>query len=149
MEHFLSKDMARCNFSVEKIEGAYHELALKLNLSDSALKILYTICENGDGCLLRDVCTQSGLSKQTVHSATRKLEQEGILFLEKSGGKAKRVRLTETGTAYLRNKIVPVMALENAIFSAWPPEEVAAYLRLSEKFANDLQQHVAAFTPED
>ena len=69
-----SKAMRRYNHLLGEIDGVYHEMSLKLGLSDSAMIVLYTICDSGSSCLLRDICRYSGLSKQTVNSALRKLE---------------------------------------------------------------------------
>ena len=68
---------------------------MKLGLSDSAMRILYALCDLGDRCPLQSICRRSGLSKQTVNSAIRKLEQEGILYLEQATARAKQVCLTE------------------------------------------------------
>ena len=48
-------EMKRFNYLLGEIEAVYHEVFFKLGLSDSAAKILYTICDEGDGCLLREV----------------------------------------------------------------------------------------------
>ena len=54
----------------------YHEIARKLQLSDSALDIFYTIFEIGDNCLQRDICKASCMPKQTVNSSIRKLQTD-------------------------------------------------------------------------
>jgi len=51
-----------------QIDEFYHELAVKQNLSDSALLVLWALLELGEGCTQRDICGQFALSKQTVHS---------------------------------------------------------------------------------
>ena len=52
-------------------------------MSDSIFSILYTICELGDGCSQKEICEQLSASKQTINSAIRKLENQGILFMRK------------------------------------------------------------------
>lgn len=59
--------------------------------------ILYTICDNGESCLLQEISRRSGVSKQTINSAIRKLEKEGIVYLESVGAKNKNVCLTDEG----------------------------------------------------
>ena len=83
-----------------ELEGTYHDASLLLGMSDSVSQILYTICVGGGGCPLHAICRQCGLSKQTVNSAVRKLEKEGIVYLEAMDGKAKRVCLTAAGEVY-------------------------------------------------
>ena len=59
----------------------YHDIAVKMGLSDSAFGILYWLDDLGDGCLQRDVCVASGLTKQTVNSSVHKLERTGFVEL--------------------------------------------------------------------
>ena len=47
--------------------------------------------------MLKDICHNCGLSKQTVNSALRKLEKEGIVYLESVDSRHKKVCLTEEG----------------------------------------------------
>ena len=55
MHSYTSKEIKRYNHLISEIDAVYHEISLKFGLSDSALIILYTICEHGDSCLLRDI----------------------------------------------------------------------------------------------
>lgn len=89
-----SKELKRYNYLASEIDAAYHEISSKLGLPDSSMIVLYTICDSGDSCLLRDIVHNSGISKQTVNSALRKLEAEGIIYLEHAGAKNKSVCLT-------------------------------------------------------
>lgn len=95
MNAYIFSMMKRYNYLLGEIEASYHEVSLKLGLSDSAMKILYAICDNGESCLLQDICRRSGLSKQTINSAVRKLEAEGMIYLEMADSKHKKVCLTE------------------------------------------------------
>ena len=63
MNNYFSKEMKRYNHLCSEIDGAYHEMSVKLGLSDSAMRILYTICDAGDSCLLQEICFRSGISK--------------------------------------------------------------------------------------
>ena len=62
MANHVSKEMNRYNYLVSEIDSVYHEAALRLGLSDSALNILYAICDNGEGCLLQDISFYTGMS---------------------------------------------------------------------------------------
>lgn len=83
MENYIKAAMKRFNYLTTEIDAAYHEAALKLGLSDSAMLILYAICNSGDECPLSDIPHLSGISKQTVNSALRKLEHEGARLFGK------------------------------------------------------------------
>lgn len=124
------------------IEAAYHEAARRLNLSDSAMLILYTICHNGEKCLLNDITSSSGISKQTINSALRKLEAEDIIYLESTGGRKKMVCLTTRGKEYAQNTVQKVLEIENDIFASWTESERIAYLELTEKYLTTLKSKV-------
>lgn len=69
--------LKRYNYLFGEIEAVYHEISLQMGLSDSVSRILYAICDEGDRCPLSLICRRTGLSKQTVNSALRRLEEEG------------------------------------------------------------------------
>ena len=97
MEIRISRELERFNHLMGEIDGLYHDAAVALGLSESAMKVLYTICCHGERCPLRAICRQSGMSKQTVNSALRKLEGAGAVYLEAAGGRSKNVCLTDAG----------------------------------------------------
>lgn len=139
MEYNFSKVMRRYNHLLGETEAVYHEISLKLGLSDSAMCILYTICDSGTSCLLQEICRRSGLSKQTINSAIRKLEAEGIVCLEPAGPKNKNVCLTEKGMLVADQTAGRIIKAENEIFDSWSQEEVQNYLELMEKFLVELK----------
>ena len=122
--------MKRYNYLLGELNAVYHEMSLKLGLSDSAMIILYTICDQGERCPLQDICRYSGLSKQTVNSALRKLEAERVLYLEAAGSRNKTVCLT----------VKRIMQAENEIYTSWPEQDVEKYLELTEHFLTALQE---------
>lgn len=130
------------NYLMGETQAVYHEIALKLGLTDSALQILYALSENDGCCSLQELCRASGLSKQTVHSALRKLEQEGTVALapQKAGAKCKVVTLTPTGRSLADATTGRLIAAEQEILGGWPPQELALYLALNERFLNELKQ---------
>lgn len=144
MNEYIFSAMKRYNYLLGEIEASYHELSLSLGLSDSAMKILYAVCDNGRWCLLRDICRRSGLSKQTVNSAVRKLETEEIIYLEMAGSKNKKVCLTDKGNKLAERTARQVLRIENEIFASWPPEDVQKNLELTERFLLALQEKITS-----
>ncbi len=55
MKIHSSKELKRYNYLSSEIDAAYHELSSKMGLPDSSMIVLYTICDNGDSCPLRDI----------------------------------------------------------------------------------------------
>lgn len=142
-----STEMRRFNYLISETEAAYHELSLKLGLSDSCMKILYTLHENGNCCMLRDICYLTGISKQTINSAIRKLEQDDILRTENADAKSKRLRLTDKGALYAAQTVAKIIAAENKILSSWEPADVEKYLMLTERFLNELRDETRRLEP--
>ncbi len=137
-----SKNLKRYNHLIGELDAAYHEASLKLGLSDSISKILYTICNCGTSCPLNEISRQTGLSRQTVNSAIRNLESEEIIYLKNVNGKAKEVYLTEKGLSAARNTAMKIIAMENDILASWTKEEVQNYLNMTERFLADLKERV-------
>ncbi len=134
-----SAELKRLNYLIGETDAVYHEISLKLGLSDSVSKILYVICDNGGSCLLQDICRGFGISKQTVNSAVRKLEREGVVYLEYADGKSKNVLLTDFGKQFAAKTAAHIIEMENAVFASWPREDVETYLKLTERFLLDLK----------
>lgn len=124
------------------LDGTYHQAAWKLGLSDSVMCVLYMLHERGDGCTLHEIYRDSGISKQTIHSAIRKLEGDGILYLEPGKGKAKCIRLTEAGRDYVNRTVARVYEAEREMFRGWSEEEFDQYLHLMEKHYRQLREKI-------
>ncbi len=130
------KEIHEFNHIYKELDDLYHEIALKIGISNSALAILYTVCVLGDGCLQKDVCQEAYISKQTVNSSVRKLEKNGYLYLEQGTGRDKHIRLTEMGRRFVKEKIRPVIRMENEAFLDMEPEERKKFISLSRKYVD-------------
>ncbi len=134
MKKYPSKELKRCNYLLGELDRAYHEASLKLGLSDSAMRILYTICDEGESCMLQKICLETGLSKQTVNSGLRRLEEDSIVYLQAVNAKSKRVFLSEKGKQLAEKTALRIMQMEDDIFASWKKEDVETYLELLERF---------------
>ncbi len=142
MKDLMTTPLKRFDHLTKEIDAAYHEAARRLGLSDSALMILYTICTFGSSCLLSDINRLSGVSKQTINSALRRLEADGVVFLETFDGKKKRVCLTEKGMDLADHTAVRLIGIENDIFSSWPKKEREMYLELTQKYLDHFREKI-------
>ena len=124
----------------KEMDDLYHAVARKLQLSDSAFEILYSICVLGNGCLQKDICKLTYTSKQTVNSSIRKLEQQNYIVLRPGKGRDMHIFLTEMGQALAQEKIIPVIQLENQAFTQMTPAEQSQLLQLSKQYLFYLQQ---------
>ena len=130
------------NYMSSELQSIYHLSSLKLGISDSVSTVLYAIYDAGNECLLSDIYKNSGISKQTVNSAIRGLESDGILFLEQHTGRSKKAVLTSKGQAFVQKTVARLYQAEVATFDTWTKEEISTYLRLIEKYNNCLRQQI-------
>lgn len=107
MHEYRSPALKRFNCLLSETDAAYHEAALRQGLNDSSSRILYALCE---------------------------LEADGILYLEPTGARSKRVCLTEAGLRVADATAGRLIRLENSIFDEWPAEDVQQYLGLMERY---------------
>lgn len=135
-------EIHQINYLNSEMQALYHQASLKLGVSDSVSIVLYTIYDEGDTCLLSDIYKKSGISKQTVNSAIRGLEADGILYLEQHTGRSKKVVLTPKGRTYVGRTAAKLYEAEAKAFASWPEDEISAYIRLMEKYADCLRREV-------
>ena len=132
----------RINCLFSETDAIYHEAALKLHISDSVMYVLYMIHEKGEDCLLSDIYKNTGICKQTINSAIRKLENEAILYLKPYSGRAKKVCLTDKGKQYMEQTAVRVFHAECKAYESWSEEEIHLYLQLMEKYNRSLREQI-------
>lgn len=142
MKNEIKIQMERLNLLVSEIDAVYHEAALKLGLTDSAMLILYTVCSQDGVCLLNDITHTSGVSKQTINSALRKLEAEGIVYLETLGARRKRVCLTEHGKRLAERTVFRLIEVENEIIGSWSEEERKIYMELTQRYLSSFREKI-------
>ena len=125
-----------------EINALYHEAAVKMGISDSVQNILYVLCDQGSRCSQSEIGRLTGISRQTINSAIRKLERDGIVYLEQGRGRNTIVCLTEQGKAFAAQRVVPLLEAEQKIWNEWTPEEQREYLRLTQKYRDGLKRHL-------
>lgn len=135
-------EIHRINYLNSELDSLYHLSSLKLGITDSVSIVLYSIYDSGSECLLSDVYKTSGISKQTVNSAVRRLENDGIICLEHSGGKKKKLVLTEKGKDYVQKTAARLYRAEMDAFDTWSQEDIRTYIRLMEKYNDCFREQI-------
>ena len=135
---YISNPLKEFNRIYKKTNEIYHDIALRLGLSDSAFDILYSISELGDGCLQKDICNATCIPKQTIHSSIRQLEKSGYLTLSSGKGRSMHITLTDLGKSLLERTIYPVMQMEGEAFHCMTDEECQQMLALFGKYIQAL-----------
>ena len=83
--HYITSE--QYTYLAGEINALYHEAAVKMGLSDSVQNILYVLCDQGSRCSQSEIGRLTGISRQTINSAIRKLERDGIVYLEQGQGR--------------------------------------------------------------
>ena len=135
---YISNPLKEFNRIYKKTNEIYHDIALRLGLSDSAFDILYSISELGDGCLQKDICNATCIPKQTIHSSIRQMEKSGYLTLSSGKGRSMHITLTDLGENLLERTIYPVMQMEGEAFHCMTDEECQQMLALFGKYIQAL-----------
>lgn len=139
----ISKYLKEYNHIYKEANDIYHEIARKLQLSDSALDIFYTIFEMGDNCLQRDICKASCMPKQTVNSSIRKLQTDGYLTLSPGKGRSMHIHLTPSGQKLIQEKLVPLIRIENDAFEDMTVEKCEQLIHLNAKYNQALRSRLS------
>ena len=132
--------LRRFNHLIGEIDALYHEAALNFGMPDSAMRVLYTVCVEGGSCPIAEIIRQCGMSKQTLNSALRRLEEEGTIVLQADSDRRKRVCLTDRGKALAERTVRWLIDVENSIFEAWTQQERDGYISLTQRYLDALQK---------
>lgn len=129
------------NSLCKQTNAVYHRLARKYGLSDSAFWILYTLREAKGSISQKQLCYELCLSKQTVSSALKGLEETGYLRLENApdSRKNKLICLTDAGEEFLAGSIDEVFRMEERTFLCLSETEQRTILELGRKHLDILQ----------
>lgn len=138
--HYITSE--QYTYLAGEINALYHEAAVKMGISDSVQNILYVLCDQGSRCSQSEIGRLTGISRQTINSAIRKLERDGIVYLEQGRGRNTIVCLTNQGKAFAAQRVVPLLEAEQKIWNEWTPEEQREYLRLTQKYRDGLKRHL-------
>ena len=144
----MSPELLQFNDLHSEMSAAYHEAARKMGLSESAMIILYTICQVGEPCPLTTVYRLSGTSKQTISSSLHRLTEDGLV-LPKSQGRRKLLTLTPSGAALASRTVLRLIAIEEEIFREWSPEERGIYLKLTRQYLDSLKRRIEEIAPPE
>ena len=142
MNENLKEKIYRITCLVSDIDSTYHQLSVRLGLSDSMSFIFYMLYINNGSCELNEIYKISGISKQTINSAVRKLEEDEIIYLEKVDGRHKKVCTTQKGREYIEQTAGRMYRAEMETFDNWKPEEIEQFISTLEKYNTLFKQQV-------
>ena len=142
MDQGRYSDFNRINFMLMSIAKLYHDAIVRFGLSENAGLILRFLSEFGGSCPLSAIYKTMGVRKQTVNSSIRKLEAEGIVYLEQDTGRSKRVVLTESGRELAERTVDQIHSAEVHVLDDWTQEEIQTYILLLTKIASSTKREL-------
>ena len=99
--------------------------------------------ESGSSFTQTEIAEAASLPPQTVNSALKKMEQQGLVTLERENGKiGKTIRLTSKGLSCVEEKIAPVMEAEEKVCATFTDEETETFLRLLKSLTMRLDEEI-------
>lgn len=138
--------LAAFNATINGSEEIYRTVAKSFGLSDCAFWILYCIRQSEGKVTQKDICSFIYQPKQTVHSALKKMVEDGLIEVGDYNGKRhKYVTLTEKGEAFSQKTVDLVLAEEIAIFEDMDVSEREIAMKLLEKYSDSLSRRMSKF----
>lgn len=126
----------------KELDDIYHYYALRHNLSDAALWILYVVHGSKEGVTQADICSGWFFSRQTINTALKGLTQQDIIKLEPIPGnrKSKHVIFTPQGEKMAQQIIAPLKQAENQVFAAFSDAENQLFVEMAGKRCSLLRE---------
>ena len=126
MEEMTFEEFSReVNNIYKKNCEVYYKLASHFGMTETMFDILYFVRENDGGYTQAQLCESLHLRKQTVNSALKKLEKDGVICLSQDSGnkKSKTIHFTEKGKELAQSTVDPIFELEQRAFKRLTSQE--------------------------
>lgn len=126
--------ITQVNQTYKEEDDLYRRLARHSGLSEAAFWILYTVELASGPVTQAEVCGYLSLSKQTINSALKQLEQEEYIRLTGGPGRKKYLQITGRGERLADHTVRLVLEAEERAFLGLAEEERAGLLALERKY---------------
>ncbi|HIU24925.1 MAG TPA: MarR family transcriptional regulator [Candidatus Copromorpha excrementigallinarum] len=145
MERDTKKLLTSLNLLYKEMDEIYHNYAKRSGISNTALWIMYSICEKEEPSTQRELAAEWHYPPQTVNSVLKSFEKDGYIMLVPVPGnqKSKAVVLTEKGRAFAERVVYPMMLAEERALGALTEKEQKAFLSIVEKYVDILKAEIS------
>ena len=134
----------------KECDTIYRTAAAGMGLSDCAFWILYTLMDNDKTYTQAEICDSAFMPRQTVNSALKNLEADGVLCLRRlEGRKGKSIHLTEKGDQYVKLHIRPIMEAEERACAQFSDSEKEIFLRCFRMLTEGLKREIKLVQEEE
>lgn len=150
----LTAQMRALDQTYKEMDEIFHNYAKANGLSDAVFGILYLLWDRGTPYPQRELCEAWYYPPQTINSALKALEKQGIVALTfaPESRKSKEIHLTDAGRALAQKVIVPFMQAErNALLGLSECEREMMVLTLKKHLSLLRQEtdHILAVQLQD
>ncbi|NBH82284.1 MarR family transcriptional regulator [bacterium C-53] len=143
MNKEISRGLLEFNGIMKESDDIYRSTAKKCGLSDCAFWIFYFLRTEQEVFTQSDICNALYQPKQTVNSALKKMEQDGMIELsEMEDRRSKQIHLTEKGSVLVRRTIDRVIDIEMESLSGMTSEEQKIFIELFHKYTDLLKNNM-------
>ena len=142
--NILKKQLETFNQNIKEITSIYHNIALKLGISDGEFWVLYALLVLGGEYSQQNICDMWSLPKQTVNSVISNLKKKGYVFLETvpKTRNLKIIRLTQSGKIFGENTVMRIFEVEQRTLSKMLEHERQMYITLMGKYITLLREEI-------
>lgn len=128
------EEIVRFNVILKRYDQIYRDAAKNFGLPYLSFLALYVISQKGE-CAQKDIASQIMFPKQSINSAVKSLEENGVvtLFQTNENKKEKIIRLTQKGKTLAKKTTMKIVEAENKAFGALSKNERENFLELFEK----------------
>lgn len=147
----MSTDKRMMAFNVlwKEQDDIYRGIAKTLELNESVFWILYCLRGSGKNVTQSFMCSMMLEPKQTINTALKKMESDGLIFFSDSGDKrSKYIYLTEKGAALAKNTVDRVIVAERTAMEMMTEDEQRQFLELFRKYNDCLKEKMGEIKNE-
>lgn len=132
------------NQAHKRMNVLYHNYAKSVGLSDASFWLLYSLYEYGRPCTQKELCSAWFYAPQTINTALKALEKQGIITLALADGnrKNKQVWFTSKGEKLVAEKIAPLVQAEERSFEQLDEQEREMLLSITQKHIGILEEEI-------
>lgn len=144
METPIKSVLPTFNRTHKRMNVLYHNYARDAGISDAAFWLMYSLYEKGGPCTQTELCEAWFFTPQTINSALKTLEKQGLITLDfaPNSRKNKQFFFTETGEQLVKEKIMPLVQAEEQSFLRLNEQEREALLVITQKHIGILEEEI-------
>lgn len=141
--------LSEYNTIIKETNGMYRDIAKSLGVSDSVFWSLYVLRESDKKIMQRDIVNANSFPPQTINSALKKMESDGLVELAEAEDKRKKqVLLTEKGIKLAERTVDKVAVLEAEAMGQLSEKEREDFIGLLRKYTDFLKESLKSINED-